>query len=236
MRKIRWLQGAAALAIAAAGPLAQAADHLDSPGAVDDPAADITDVYGWVEGDNLLFVLNVVPAATTESKFSNAVQYALHVESSAAFGTAGEKQDIICTFAADQKISCWVGEQDYLTGDASSTAGLKSASGKTRVYAGLRADPFYFNLEGFRDAVSTATDAAAAGALTFDTSGCPAIDTFTATTLIGMLQGTQMGAGAAMNFFEPLNVLSIVIEVDKSLVTGGGPILALWGSTHKAGG
>lgn len=234
MRRNRWLQGAAALAIATAGPLAQAADHLDSPGPKADPLADITDVYGWVEGNKLVFALNVAPLATAESKFSDAVQYAIHVESSAAFGTAGEKQDIICTFDAAQKISCWIGDQDYVTGDASNTAGLQSASGKTRVYAGLRADPFYFNLGGFNDAVSTAT--AAAPTLTFDTSGCPDIDATTATILVGMLQSTSMGSGAAVNFFEDLNVLSIVLEVDKALVTGGGPILAVWGSTHKAGG
>jgi hypothetical protein len=45
-----------------------------------------------------------------------------------------------------------------------------------------------------------------------------------------------MGAGAAENFFEPLNVLSIVLEIDKALVNSGGPIVSVWGSTHKAGG
>lgn len=234
MRTRRWLQGAIALAIAATGPSAFAADHLDGPGAKEDPLADITDVYAWTETDKVLFVLNVAPLATAESKFSDAVQYAIHLESTAKYGDAGEKMDIICTFDAEQKISCWIGDKDYLTGDASVTAGLKSASGAVRVYAGLRADPFYFNFEGFNDAVSTVADAA--GSLTFDTSGCPDVDPFTATTLIGMLQGTAMGTGDAANFFATANVLSIVLEVDKTLVTGGGPVLAVWGSTHKAGG
>lgn len=234
MRITRWLQGAAALAIATGGPLAFAADHLDSPGPKKDPLADITDVYAWTANDNLVLVLDVAPLATTESKFSDAVQYALHLESSSAFGVAGTKSDVICTFDADQKISCWIGDKDYVTGDASATTGLTSASGKTKVYAGLRADPFYFNLEGFNDAVATAT--AAAGSLTFDTSGCPAIDANTATILVGMLQGTAMGTGNAADFFAPLNVLGIVIEIDKTLVNSGGPIISVWGSTHKAGG
>lgn len=233
MRKIRLLQGAVALAIATCGPMAFAADHLDSASVKKDAATDITDVYGWVEGAKTLLVLNVSPLATMESKFSDAVQYALHLESSAAYGMSGEKMDVICTFDTAQKISCWVGDKDYVTGDASATSGLTSASGKTKVFAGLRKDPFYFNLAGFNDATGLVADAAAS--LTFDGSGCPAVDVTTSGVIVGMLQGTNMGAGAAVNFFEDVNVLSIVLEVDTALVNGGGPILAVWGSTHKGG-
>lgn len=239
MRISRWLQGAAALAIATGGPLALAADHLDSPAASKDPVADITDVYTWTESGKLLLVFNVAALATTDSKFSDAVQYALHIESSAKYGVAGDKSDIICTFDADQKISCWVGvsgkeSTDYVSGDASVTDGIKSESGKTRVFAGLRADPFFFNLEGFNDTVAT-VKAVAAG-LTFDGSGCPTVDGQTSAAVVGLLQGTANGSAPAKNFFEAANVLSIVLEVDSALVTTGGPIVAVWGSTHKAGG
>jgi len=141
--------------------------------------------------------------------------------------------DVICTFDASQAVSCWVGDKDYVTGDASDPKGLASASGKTRVYAGLRADPFFFNLEGFKDTVA-AVDAAE-GTLDFDGSGCPTINAATSQALVGLLQGTMMGAQPAKNFFETANVLSIVLEIDKSLVTTGGPIVAVWGSTHKGG-
>ena len=238
MRKTRWLQGVCALAITLAGPSAFAADHLDSPNPKKDPATDITDVYAWAEGGKVLLVLNVAPLATAESKFSDAVQYALHVESSAGFGMAGTSKDVVCTFDAAQKVQCWIGDpggkaDDYVTGDASDTNGLASDSGKMKVYAGLRADPFYFNLEGFKDAVQTVKDSAAA--LMFDADGCPQLDPITATTLQGMLQGTMKGTGNAENFFEMVNVLSIVLEVDKALLTGGGSTLAVWGSTHKGG-
>jgi hypothetical protein len=230
---MRWLQGAVALSVGLAASSALAADHLDSKAATADPAADITDVYSWVEGSNMLFVLNVAPLATADSKFSNVVQYVIHTQSSAKFGETGDKVDIIATFDDLQKISLWIGDKDYVTGDASDTAGLKSDSGKLRVFAGLRADPFYFNLEGFKDAVAT-VDAAEAG-LTFDGSKCPALDMGTSMTLVGMLQGTAKGTMPAKNFFATANVLSIVIELDKSLVTTSGPIVGVWGSTHKGG-
>ena len=233
MRKMRWLQGAVALTVGLVGAQALAADHLDSKSVMTDPAADITDVYAWSEGSNLLFVLNVAPLATADSKFSNAVQYALHTQSSAKFGEAGDKLDIIATFDNEQKISLWIGDTDYVTGDASNAAGLASASGKFKVFAGLRADPFFFNLEGFKDTVATVDSVE--GTLMFDGSGCPAIDAATSAVLVGQLQGTAMGAMPAKNFFATANVLSIVIEVDKSRLVAGSssPLLAVTTQTVR---
>lgn len=233
MQRSKWIESAVAAAICLGGSSALAADHLDSKSVMEDPAADITDVYAWAQGSNLVLVLDVAPLATASSKFSDAVQYALHLESSSGYGKSGDKMDIICTFDAEQKVSCWVGDKDYVTGDASDPKGLSSESGKVKVYAGLRADPFYFNLEGFKDTVATVD--AAEGALTFDSSGCPAVDAATSAVLVGQLQGTQSGTMPAKNFFETANVLSIVIEVDKGLVTSGGTTVAVWGSTHKGG-
>jgi len=238
MHKIRYLQGACGLAIVAGTAWAIAADHLDSPAAKMDAASDITDVYAWSSTDKLTAILNVSPLATNTSKFSDAVQYVLHLESSAGYGKAGKKTDIVCTFDAAQAINCVLGEPggtvvDFVKGNANTTNGITSDTLKMKVYAGLRADPFYFNLAGFNDAVATVK--AAAGSLTFDGAGCPALDATTSTLLIGMLQGTNMGAGAAENFFEKVNVLSIVVEVDKTLVNGGGDIVSVWGSTNMGG-
>jgi hypothetical protein len=225
------------LVLAAASPLALAADHLDAPGTMADPTADITDTYAWLDGSNVVLILNVTPLAMTGAKFSDKVQYVLHTESSAKFGMPGTKKDIICTFDAAQKISCWLGgsptkaADDYVTGDAGATAGLMSTSGKVKVFAGLRDDPFFFNLDGFKDAVA-AVDGAEAS-LTFDPSGCPAINGVTATALGKMLGGTMMGTMPPKDFFGGKNVLSIVLSIDKSLLNTGGPILNVWGSTNK---
>lgn len=211
---------------------ALAADHRDAPKTKTDPAADINDVYTWVEGGKLLVAMTVFPIADATSQFSPEVQYVFHLGRGAAYGSDDTKTDIICTFAVDQTASCWVGTADYVTGDASIVEGLPAADGKFRVFAGLRADPFFFNLEGFNDAIATVQ--AAAGGLTFDGAGCPALDGATSALLVGMLQGTNSGADPAEDFFGALNTLSIVIELDPSLVAGTGDFVTVWASTHSA--
>jgi hypothetical protein len=234
MKRTTWIRGAIAVALMTGVSWAFAADHLDAPGAMMDPTADITDVFTWLDGGNVVLVLDVTPLATTMSKFSDKVQYVLHTESAATYGTAGVALDIICTFATDQKIQCWVGDKDYVTGDASAAAGLTSQSGSTKVFAGLRDDPFFFNLDGFMDTVKTVD--MAAPLLTFDPAGCPKVDMVTAGTLATKLKTdpTSMPpAGPAKDFFAGKNVLSIVLAIDKKLLTGGGPYVNVWASTNK---
>ncbi len=234
MRKINWWPIAIGGAVLCAAPFATAADHLDSPAAKADPSADITDVYTWVDGNDVVLVLNVAPLAATGAKFSNEVQYALHTESTDQFGMPGKALDVICTFDVSQKIQCWLGDQDYVTGDASAPAGITSTGGKFKVFAGLRDDPFFFNLEGFKDTVATVDSVESM--LAFDPAGCPTVDGSTSNTLVGMLKGTAKGTGPAKDFFAGANVLSIVISADKSVLTSSGKLLSVWGSTNKAGG
>src|SRR4051812_1770566 len=130
--------------------IARSADHLDSPATKADPTVDIDDLYAFMDGSNLVLAMTVFPAATTGAKFSDKVQYVIHTSSGAAFGNTTASEDVICTFDAAQKIQCWAGTDAYVTGDASAASGLASADGKFKVFAGLRADPFFFNLDGFK--------------------------------------------------------------------------------------
>lgn len=237
MRKMRYLQGACALAITVGAAWAIAADHRDEVAVKADPAADINDVYAWSSSaDKLTIAMTVSPFATTTSKFSDAIYYAFHLESSPAYGMPGEKTDIICSFDAAQAIDCVLGAPgdkvlEFVKGDASAPAGITADSMKMKVFAGLRADPFYFNLEGFNDARATVMGAAAG--LMFDGSGCPNVNAATSAVLVGQLQGTKVGTMPAANTFATANTLSIVVEVDKATVTSGGKIVAVWASTHK---
>lgn len=215
-RRIVALAGAISLASSA-----WAADHVDGPAAIADPAADIADIFAWTTPDagDVNLVLTIPAAA-----FSDAVQYAFRIESSSAFGEAGVSTDLICTFGATQLVQCWVGDDDYVTGDASAEVGLTSDSGLVRVFAGPRDDPFFFNSSGFNTARQTIIGAVPS--LTFDGAGCPVLDDATSNALI-----TQLSTGS--DNFSPGTVLALVVQVDRSLVTAGGDILAVWGSTHR---
>ncbi|HEX4340351.1 MAG TPA: DUF4331 family protein [Polyangiaceae bacterium] len=211
---------------------ALASDHTDGPAVTGDPAADITDVYAWMSATGKVEIaLDVSPFATSTTKFSDAVTYAIHVNSNASFGATPTKETlVICQFDAGGTIQCWVGANEYVTGNASKTAGISSASGKVKVFAGLRNDPFFFNLDGFKNAVTTVEGASG---LTLNGAGCPAVSQATSAALVKALQSTKTGGSPAVDNFAGANVLAIVLEIDKSLLNVGGPNLGIWASTHQ---
>jgi hypothetical protein len=211
---------------------ALAADHQDGAAVLTDPATDINDVFAWTSPDatKLNLVMDVFPAATTAARFSNVAQYVFHTTSSPAYGmAAAASEDILCTFDTTQVISCW-GGGEYVHGDASNTSGIASASGKLRVFAGLRDDPFFFNLDGLKATASAVHNAA--GSLTFDPAGCPALDAATSNALVTQLRSAP-GGGPPTDHFARFNTLAIVVQIDKSLVTKGGSTVGVWASTNK---
>ncbi len=233
--------GLAALAALAMGLLvqtAQAADHADGPRASADPAADITDVFTWMSPDarTLNLVMALTRNATTASRFSDAVQYVFHTSSAASFGAPPSREvRIVCTFNPNQQIRCRVEGEPGLRvrGDASNESGIESNDGRLRVFAGLRDDAFFFNLAGFR--ATSRIVAGAASGLTFDAAGCPALDAGTSAALVSQLQSAP-GGGPAVDNFARFNVLAIVVSIDKSVVTQGGSIVGVWGSTNRRPG
>lgn len=211
---------------------ALAADHKDGPAVNADPAADINDLYSFVDGGALVVAMTTLPAAGLGSAFSDQVQYIFHTTSGAAFGSMTSTLDVVCTFDAAQIITCLAGEGpgapvlDRAVGDASSPAGLPGENGKITVFAGLRKDPFFFNLEGFNAAVSMFNNAVPT--IMADAAGCPLLDAATSAVLVQQLKSSGMG-GPAVDFFKPLNTLAIVVKIDPTLV---GPIVSVWTSTN----
>jgi hypothetical protein len=238
-----WLLGAVAtvaltgLVLLGQQATVRAADHGDSPAAKKNPLADINDVLAWMSSDasKLNLAMTVFPNATSGASFDTATQYVFHINSKPSFldTAAPAKTQVICQFYTTSKIECWAGGE-YVEGDPSQSAGLTSASGKMRVYAGLRDDPFYFEGAGFGETVKAVI--AAAPSLTFDKDGCPALDTATATALVTQLQSGVKTGGTlppASDSFGGQNVLAIVVQLDKTLVNSKGDILGVWGSTHR---
>ena len=231
-RKLFLAGGAASAAFALMAAPVRAADHLDGPAALANPDGDLDDLFAWMtpDGNKVNLVMTFYPNAPGGTELSDQVLYVFHVSSMASYGAAdSDSIDIVCGFDAAQTLSCWAGDRDYVSGDASSPGGITSASGKMKVFAGLRADPFFFNLDGFKTVAHAV--AQAAGSLTFDDDGCPALDQGTADALVAQLAETS-GGDPAVNNLAGFSAQTLVVQIDKDLVASGGPILAVWASTH----
>lgn len=229
-----------------------AADHIDSStlATATNAMADINDVYSWMSTDGKVnLVMTVSPADPGGRSFGPGVQYVFHATSKAGDAAAvvgaagGVETRVVCTFASATSGQCWVTSgntvKDWVMGDPSDPAGIASTSGKIRFFAGRRSDPFFFNLQGFRNTVSAV--ASAAPGLTFDAAGCPSnLPDATAGVLRTTLAATDPTGDAPCpnneaDCFADFNVMAIVVQVDKSLLNQGtNTFIGVWGSTHTA--
>ena len=262
MKKLAFVAGATAIATGAllVGHRSDAADHLDAPATQANHMADINDVYAWMTSDKAKInaVMTVSPADDSTRHFGPSVQYVFHMTEYAgdtndvAFQNAaqhmGTEHKIICTFADDTHAKCWFTTgshvDDYIEGDPSSTAGITSADGKIKLFAGQRSDPFFFNLAGFKKAVGAVEGLLASGMVTPDASGCPtlgaavrpnAADTAGLRTVLSTASATAVAPCAAnqIDCFANFNTKAIVIQFDKSLVLkSANHLVSVWGSTH----
>src|SRR5580704_12048618 len=100
---------------------AYASDHMDTPTVIADPAADIGDIFAWTSSDGrrLNLVMDIVA-----HQFSDRLQYVLHVDSGKKFGKTTTTTLIVCRFDAGSAAECWVGDVDYVHGDASNITGI----------------------------------------------------------------------------------------------------------------
>jgi hypothetical protein len=246
MRKY-WLAASCMLAATIAAPPAQATDHRDGSSTTNSPEGDINDVFAWMSPDanTVHLVMTTVPNAGKSgqpSRFSNTIKYVFNVNSrpndadpifSGAAAARGRSNiQLIATFddSTPQRIRFWVISTstgrtlEYFTGDASSTAGLRSEDGRVRVFAGLRDDPTFFNQGGLNNALTYIGQVS--GSLTPDNAGCTALNQTQQQEVASRL--TTGG-----NSFAGFNALAIVVSIDKTLLNQTGPILAVWGSTHR---
>ena len=179
----------------------QAADHLDAPGLMSpggDPRFDINDLYvfeGRRTSDTVLAV-TVNPIATGDSTFLEHEDgaYFLRVDRN---GDAVEDVTYSVTF-----LDNWRGDgQNVLVRKATGKAAQSERpsgrvvgfgptestirlSGGGKLFAGLRSDPFFFDLGGFLGSVEGANN------------------------------GRMLNDGNENDFFADLNTLAIVLEVD----------------------
>lgn len=156
MRALPWGRlslASTSLAITALSSTALAADHAEAPGTAADPAADIADFYAWAENGKLMAIVTYGGVgAASPSFYDGEVLYGIHVD------TDGD-------YVADQDIWLQLGQNDAgewgvraIHGDTTVEGAVESTLGEDdlRVWAGIRDDPFFFDLQGFQDTLSTA--------------------------------------------------------------------------------
>jgi hypothetical protein len=216
---------ALALAAACLTSAAMASDHLDSPKVITDPRVDIGDIYAWTSSDGrrLNLVMTIVGHA-----FDKNAEYAFHIDSGPRFPDTTARTDIVCRFASMTQADCLIGRDETIQGDPGQTAGLKSASGRSLLFAGLRDDPFFNNVKGSRDAFNLA-EATLKQGVPRDAAGCPAYTPQQTAAILDRWRHTD--GGPARNFLAGWTPASIVLSVDLALVNRGGPVLAVWADT-----
>lgn len=197
-------------AMLAASPLF-AADHLDTPGVIADPRADIGDLYAWTSYDGRQLNLAMTIVGHT---FSNQLEYVFHIDSGKRFGKTTATTDIVCRIASAGNVLCKVGD-----------------AAVARAFAGLRDDPFFNNVKGTREAYAVAADAMMGGAKS-DAAGCPVFSEATSKLILETWRRT--GGEPAKNFLAGWTPASLVVSIDLNVVNRGGTMLGVWATTVQA--
>ena len=139
--------------------VATAADHLDAPGAQADGRTDINDVYAFqspTNADNtvLIMTVNPVAGALSGTTFHPKATYAFNIDDD---GDAVADTMIDVTFGkvkqnGRQDVRVTLEGPDDSKARASGRVGRDFRFAQTgRVVAGVYDDPFFFDLEGFRN-------------------------------------------------------------------------------------
>jgi hypothetical protein len=140
----------------------EAADHAEAPTAIGDPGADIADFYAWHDSvaGRLVTVVTFdalqMPGGTVGS-YDDMLLYGVHIDRD---GDNLGDIEILTRFGQNAKGE-WGVQVENLPGTSGPIVGrvesVINAGGGAKVFAGLRDDPFFFDLEGYLDTLSTST-------------------------------------------------------------------------------
>lgn len=211
--------GAALVVSVASGVYLIAADHIDAPNVTgagpSSIGSDITDVYAFANGDNMVFVVNtqglLSPAASAAASFDEEVMLEINIDNSASKDNV-EDLVIQATFengkvrVVGPKAPVTTGLTSTLVGGTSVSANITEygeapvvgESGGIKVFAGPRDDPFFFDLNRYKMVI-----AGTAGSF-----NNPGADTFAGT-----------------------NVMALVVEVPKSQLGTG--TINIWATSNR---
>ncbi|WP_379923296.1 DUF4331 family protein [Erythrobacter sp. R86502] len=144
-----------------------AADHLDPPGRTNpaddttpDKAADIADVFAWHTATDINLVLTFAgPQATNlPATYDPNVLYTINVSNAAPRTTPNIPIEIrFGQGSGSNTFGLQVKGLPGVTGAIEGAVETDLVKDGVRVRAGLFDDPFFFDLQGFRDTVATGT-------------------------------------------------------------------------------
>jgi hypothetical protein len=236
----RTLAIAALLAVAVLATFARtragrASDHQDTPEVELSPRMDINDVYAFPGSspDRIALVMTtsspITPAQGPGAAFDPDLLYQLKVDNT---GDGVEDRVFQITFdgvGANQRVTvrgpvppAQTGTRNTLVATGPSVSGtvntVLGSSGGTQVFAGLRDDPFFLDLEQFFRIIP---------------------DRKPVTGPLSQLPNTPNAssfrpAGQAVDYLRGLNTLAIVLEVPvASLTQGGNARIGVWGTISR---
>lgn len=143
--------------------LVRAADHRETPSVIADNVADIADVYTWHAGGRFVAVVTVdgirPPTPGQTGRYDADVQYRIKIGRDNFPSTYQAAVDIVVRVTRDGSGS-WTVSADNIPGAGGTVTGAVESvltRGSASVFVGLRDDPFFFDLEGFRNTLSTGT-------------------------------------------------------------------------------
>jgi hypothetical protein len=220
--KKKLLLGGLLMAFAVGGILI-AADHIDAPAVTGpgstSPGNDITDIYAFqspTDNTKMVFVLNtqglLSPSASMTASFPSNVMYEFNIDNTGdniedlviqclvqggkmrAYGPVAVGTPGLTSTVKTSGPSTEVNVTAY-----GASANIGTNSNGTRIFAGPRDDPFFFDLVRFKEVIA----------------------------------GTQPGfRSPGVDSFAGTNVMSIVVEVPKSLL-GSATTINVWGETKS---
>jgi hypothetical protein len=213
--------GAAFVLAAASGVYLIAADHIDAPGVTGAGSAsigsDITDVYAFANGDNMVFVVNtqglLSPAASATATFDEEVMLEINIDNGS---TKDNVEDLVIQATFENgKVKVYgpaapvtTGLQSTLLSSVSVEANITAygsapvigTNNGIKVFAGPRDDPFFFDLARFKAIIGGTASA----------FNDPGTDAFAGT-----------------------NVMALVIEIPKSQLGAGTGAINVWATSNR---
>jgi hypothetical protein len=223
------------------------ADGSDSAATIADPGADISDTYFFPSPDtpgDVVAVLDVHPGIAAgqglNTYFSDTVLYQMKFDDKLAGEAVGSTptEDLVLQFSAGppaantQTISVYGPAVPNATGSTTTTVtqstnfqiNQSTSFGNIKIFAGVRADPYFFNTTAWYSMFPNRNDGS------------------TATSCLPMTQ-FQGNGSCAGGFPDPgtntqanTNVLSFVVEMPETLLTENGGKIAYWATTSSGSG